>query len=420
MSKYLFHPYTRFSAIKEGSFPNITHGDGVYLYNDQGKPFMDIISSWWACSLGHNHPRIVSSIQNQASKLQHSIIGSMTHPNVINLSEKLAHLMPSSNRNCLYASDGASSVEAALKLALQYWANIGRPKKQKLIGMDQAYHGDSLGALSVGFIDDFHSPYKNVISTGTKLPFPKSTKEDPTGFKLSEKIIQNQADEIAAIIVEPLCLGSAGMKMYKPEYLHKLYEICKKYEIILIVDEIAMGFGRTGKMFAFEHANIDPDIVCVGKALTAGYMPLSACIVKSKIYETFTDLGDKDCTFYHGNTYAGHPIGCAAALSALEIYESEDIILNANKTAAFMKDEINKIAKRIPCIKDIRFLGMIGVVELKNEYQNKISLIRKNLVESGFLFRPLGTNFYFMPPLIITQNEVKKAINALAEAIELI
>ena len=207
------------------------------------------------------------------------------------------------------------------------------------------------------------------------------------------------------------------MKFYSANYLKRLSDLCNEKEILLIVDEIAMGFGRTGKMFAFEHAGIDPDRVCVGKALTAGYMPLSSCIVKNEIYESFSDLGEDDCTFYHGNTYAGHPIGCAAALAAIEIYTSENLIEQSHQTADFLKAELEHF-KSLSCVKEIRSLHMIGVIELKIEFLKDVPSIKNKLRDQGFLFRPLGTTFYFMPPLIITIDELRDAVDAIKNVLK--
>ncbi|HSR88759.1 MAG TPA: adenosylmethionine--8-amino-7-oxononanoate transaminase, partial [Pontiella sp.] len=377
----------------------------------------DIVSSWWACALGHSHPKVVKAIQDQANVLQHSITGGMTHPKVLELADRLARLMPTPERHSVFASDGCSAVEAALKIAVQYWYNAGRPEKNWLIGMDQGYHGDSLGALSVGFVDGFHKPYENTVTHPAKLPFPCPTDNDPDGFLPSQRIIEQHADQLAAVIVEPLCLGSAGMKIYSPGYLKKLADSCAANDILLIIDEVAMGFGRTGKRFAFNHAGIDPDMVCLGKALTAGYMPLSACIVKDKIYNTFSDEGEKDCTFYHGNTFAGHPIGCAAALAALDIYEAENTVKHACEMADKMKRWMLPMAE-LGCVQELRFLGMIGVVELKPDTKPLIAKIRQSLHQQGYLFRPLGTIFYLMPPLVISDDELRAAVYALQQTIE--
>ncbi|HEY5621287.1 MAG TPA: aminotransferase class III-fold pyridoxal phosphate-dependent enzyme, partial [Pontiella sp.] len=368
------------------------------------------------CALGHGHPKVVKAIQEQAGVLQHSITGSLTHPNVLKLADRLADLMPTPERHSVFASDGCSAVEAALKIAIQYWYNLGRPEKTWVIGMDQGYHGDSLGALGAGFVDGFHKPFEHAVSHPAKLPFPVPTDNDPDGFLPSKAVIEQHAGKLAAVIVEPLCLGSAGMKMYSAGYLKKLADCCADHDVLLIIDEVAMGFGRTGKRFAFNHAEIDPDMVCVGKALTAGYMPLSACIVKDRIYNTFSDTPE-DHTFYHGNTFAGHPIGCAAALAALDIYEAEDTVERAAETAKKMKQWMLPMAE-MECVKELRFLGMIGVAELTPETKPLISKIKHSLFEQGYLFRPLGTMFYLMPPLIISDDELRAAVYALQQTIE--
>jgi adenosylmethionine-8-amino-7-oxononanoate aminotransferase len=416
MKNRIFHPYTPFSAFRQ-EFPNMVRGEGIYLFDDKGNRYVDIVSSWWACALGHSHPEVVKAIQKQAGELQHSITGSMTHPGVLELADRLARLMPTPDRHSVFASDGCSAVEAALKIAVQYWHNKGKPDKNWLIGMDQGYHGDSLGALSVGFVDGFHEPYKKTVKHPAKLPFPVPTHEDADGFLPSQVVIEEHADKLAAVIVEPLCLGSAGMKIYSAGYLKKLADCCAANDVLLIIDEVAMGFGRTGRRFSFNHAGIDPDMVCVGKALTAGYMPLSACIVKDNIYDTFSDEGEQDRTFYHGNTYAGHPIGCAAALAALDIYEAEDTVKRSAAMAEKMKQWMLPI-KELPCVKELRFLGMIGVVELKAEAKPHVSGIKQSLKQQGYLFRPLGTTFYLMPPLIISDDDLRAAVYALQQTLE--
>ncbi len=416
MKNKIFHPYTTFSSIEQG-FPNMVRGEGIFLFDDAGNQYVDIVSSWWACALGHGHPKVVKAIQEQAGILQHSITGGLTHPGVLELADRLAKLMPTPERHTVFSSDGCSAVEAALKIAIQYWYNAGKPEKTWVIGMDQGYHGDSLGALGAGFVDGFHKPFERVVAHHAKLPFPQPTTDDPDGFEPSRTVIEQHANELAAVIVEPLCQGSAGMRIYSAGYLKKLANCCAENGVLLIVDEVAMGFGRTGKRFAFNHAGIDPDLVTVGKALTAGYMPMSACIVKDSIYNTFSDAGEKDCTFYHGNTYAGHPISCAAALAALDIYEAEDTVERAAEMAEKMKLWMLPMAE-LDYVKELRFLGMIGVVELKPEAKPLVAKIKQALFEQGYLFRPLGNVFYLMPPLVITDDELRAAVYALQQTLE--
>jgi adenosylmethionine-8-amino-7-oxononanoate aminotransferase len=264
----------------------------------------------------------------------------------------------------------------------------------------------------VGFVDGFHKPFENTVHHPAKLPFPEPTAADPDGFEPSRAVIEQHAGRLAAVIVEPLCLGSAGMKMYSPGYLKKLAACCAEHEVLLIIDEIAMGFGRTGRRFAFNHAQIDPDMVCMGKALTAGYMPMSACVIKDGIYREFSDEDGRDGTFYHGNTFAGHPIGCAAALAALDLYEANDTVARAAEMAEKMKAWMEPMAE-LPAVKELRFLGMIGVAELKPEHAPKVAAIRQALKEQGYLFRPLGTVFYLMPPLVLSDDELWSAVEAL-------
>ena len=415
MKNRIFHPYTPFSAIDKG-FPNVVRGEGMHLIDDQGRRYVDVVSTWWACALGHGREEVVRAIREQASVLQHSIAGSLTHPGVLKLADRLAGFMPTPDRHVVFASDGCSAVEAALKVALQYWHNVGRPEKNLLIGMDQGYHGDSLGALGVGFVDRFHEPFERITRHSAKLPFPNPGPGDPDGFEPAREILERHAERLAAVIVEPLCLGSAGMKIYSAGYLKKLADCCAENDVLLIVDEIAMGFGRTGRRFAFDHAGIDPDLVCVGKALTAGYMPLSACIVKDALYETFSDQGEKDRTFYHGNTFAGHPIGCAAALAALDVYETEDVVAHTAEKAKRMEARMREKLD-LPAVRELRFLGLIGVAELEPAWRDRVPAIKQRLFARGYLFRPLETVFYLMPPLVIPDAELDDAVDALAESI---
>lgn len=324
----LWHPYTSHSAINNNDFPVIVRGKGPYLFDCGGKRYFDAISSWWCCNLGHSHPRLVQAIKTQAGKLQHSILGNMSHPPAIELAEKLAGLFAGENRRVFFSSDGSSAVEAALKIAVQYWHNLGKPKRCRLLSLENAYHGDTLGAVSAGFLPQFHRPFKSLTFKVLRAAAPFCSK---CSFGLSPDTcrcecfqsmraqVEKHHDTIAAVIIEPLCQCAAGMRIYPPSYLKKLSQLCRKHDILLIADEIAVGFGRTGTMFAFEQAGIDPDIVCLGKSLAGGYLPISATVVKENIYATFADL-PKNHTFCHGHTFAGNPIAAATAIEVLKIF----------------------------------------------------------------------------------------------------
>ena len=326
----IWHPYTRHSALRDG-FPVITRGEGVFLFDSDGNRYVDAISSWWACNLGHSHPRLIQAIIRQASELQHSILGNLTHPRAAELAYGLAGVFPDRRRRVLFASDGASAVEAALRIAVQYRHNIGESGRFQFAAFEDAYHGDTIGAMAVGYLPAFHSAYRPLLFPVYKVKTPDCSACLPETspetcavqcFSSMQRTVEEHAKELAAVIVEPLCQGAAGMRMYPAKYLRKLSELCAQNHVLLIVDEIAMGFGRTGRMFAFEHAGIDPDIVCVGKGLSGGYLPISAAVVKEEIFETFADEPE-DHTFYHGHTFAGNPIAAAAAVECLNIYREE-------------------------------------------------------------------------------------------------
>ncbi|MFC1498456.1 adenosylmethionine--8-amino-7-oxononanoate transaminase [Verrucomicrobiota bacterium] len=419
----IWHPYTKHSALQQDKFLVITRGEGIYLYDTDDHKYLDAISSWWCCNLGHSHPRIVQAITEQTQKLQHSILGNMTHPPAIELALKLTELVCPEGARVMYASDGACAVEAALKISLQYWHNTGHTKKTKFVSLKNAYHGDTLGAVSVGYMPSFHKPFEAMVLPGYQAESPCcgtcSHGKDPETcdlecFASMAKIINAHAEEIAAVIVEPLCQGAAGMRIYSSKYLKRLYEYCKEKNVLLIVDEIAMGFGRTGRMFAFEHSDIQPDIVCLGKGLSGGYLPISATVVKKEIYETFSDQPE-DNTFYHGHTFCGNPIASSAALETLRIYEEENIIEQANRLGNLLEKEMS-VMSGSDNVRNVRCLGMIGAVELEDAEMAK--KVKSRLMNEGILIRPLGNVVYLMLPLITPENILCDAVKRLFNAIK--
>ena len=420
MTSHLWHPYTRHSAVAAG-LPNIVRGEGPYLYDDQGQRYLDAVSSWWACALGHSHPRIIAAIQHQTGILQHSILGNLSHPPALALSERLAHLMPTPDRHVLFASDGASSIEAALKIALQYAHQTGRPDRTRFVSIVEAYHGDTLGAVGVGYLEAFHHLLKPSLNISWQLPFPECNCHGADCaapcFREVPDFLKERAHQIAGVIVEPICLGAAGMKIYGAPYLKQLAELCAALDIPLIVDEIAMGFGRTGRRFAFEHAGIDPDIVCVGKALTAGYLPMSAAIVKDRLYDTFADT-PADHTFYHGHTWSGNPIAAAAALEALTIYEEQDLVTRSATLGIHLLNELRKL-ESLPTVKSVRGIGLIGAVELHPDQGQppRARRMQHRLRDRGILLRPLGNVLYLMPPLNIEASILDEMIGAIGDCL---
>ena len=413
--RHLWHPYTKFSGLTPEALPLIVRGEGIYLFDQAGRKYVDAIASWWCCALGHGHPRLVAAIARQARELQHSILGNLSHPRAVELAAQLAALMPTPNRHALFASDGASAVEAALKIALQYRYNIGQPQRTRFAALQDAYHGDTLGAVSVGYVEEFHRAFRPLLQPAVMLPLPATA-----DFAPARKILETHAAELTAVIVEPLCLGAAGMRMYPAGWLAELAAWCRAHDVLLIADEIAMGFGRTGKMFAFEHAGIDPDIVCVGKALSAGYLPISATIVKDEIYRTFDDRPE-DRTFYHGHTFCGNPIAAAAALETLRVFAEEGLVAQVAEKARRLAAALVPLAA-LPQVKDVRCLGLIAAVELQPDQPRRSpprpQRVRQWLFEHGVLLRPLGQVVYLLPPLVITARELEQLASQLAQAVQ--
>ena len=401
MANYIWHPYSRLSVLKKTPPPVIERGDGIYLYDRSDKRYMDAISSWWCTLLGHSHPRLTAAIVEQTGRLQHSILGNLSNSPAEKLSSLLAESMPDSEVHVMFASDGASAVEASLKTAMQYYTNRAITGKDSFFSLKGDYHGDTLGAVSVGFVPGFHEPFSS-FARG-KCFTVDLPDYDQTGFGPTREILESNRERICAAIVEPLCQGASGMKMYPPQYLKDLSEACRELDILLIVDEIAMGFGRTGSYWAFEQADIIPDIVCAGKAITGGYLPLSAMICRDEVYETFSDLGEKDNTFYHGHTFAGNPIASACAVEAMTIYDEMNVAEVSKNIGNQMEEYLSPLKEKKGVI-DARFLGSIAAIELKDP--DTAQSIYKELLSKGYLVRPLGNVVYLMPPLIIENAEL--------------
>lgn len=409
---HVWHPYTRASTLEGGPPPVIVRGEGIHLIDADGRRYVDAIASWWCAALGHGHPRIIEAIRQQADRLQHSILANLAHPQAAELAARLAALMPDPHRHVLFASDGASAVEQALKIAVQYWSNTGQPERHRFACIEGAYHGDTLGAVGVGYLDAWHRPFRPLLARALTLPWSG-------GFQAWQDRLDRHAGELAAVIVEPLCLGAAGMRMYPASLLRELADWCRTRGILLIVDEIAMGFGRTGRLFAFEHAGIDPDLVCVGKALSAGTLPISATIARDEIFAAFQDR-PIDRTLQHGHTFCGNPLAAAAANEALRVYAEMDIAERAARLGAQLAEELNAL-RGLPTVKEVRGLGLVGAVELHPEAAPPSAplphRIRLALMERGVLLRPLGDVLYLMPPLTIEEDELRALARAFVEAI---
>ena len=411
----VWHPYSYIADVEAEPFPVIVRGKGVYLFDADGNRYIDGISSWWACNLGHGHPRIVEAIKRQAETLQHSMIGGLSHNTIIELSERLIAVCPTGLTRAFYASDGSSAVEAGLKIAVQYWRNVGKAQKTGFASLEGGYHGDTLGAVSVGMVESFHSVCRPLLFDTHKAVSP-NCRQCPMGrkpgacdiecFSSMEDILAEHHDTLAAVIVEPLNQAAAAMRIYPARYLSRLSALCQEHGVLLIADEIAMGYGRGGTMFACEHASITPDIMCLGKGMAAGYLPISATVVTDDIYSSFRDQPHADRTFYHGHTFTGNPIAAAAAIETLKVYEDERILENMAPLIESLASHLSAFAD-MDMVVDVRQVGMVGAIE--TDTPSDPTFTRRVCTETrkrGALLRPLGNTLYLWPPLNITHQEL--------------
>lgn len=426
--KHIWHPCSQMKDYETLPPIVVDHAAGPYLYAADGKSYLDIISSWWCNLLGHCNPKINAAIKRQLDNLEHVIFVNFSHEPAIRLAEELAGVVPEGLTKFNFADNGSASVECALKIAFQYWAQSGHPEKQRFMCLSEGYHGETIGALSVGSMDLFAQIYKPMMMNNIHVQAPDCYR-CPYGqtrgccscqcFEHAEKAFAEHAKETAAIIVEPILQGCAGMRVYPALYLQKLRALCDEYDVLLIADEIATGFGRTGKMFACQHAGVTPDIMCVSKALTGGYLPMSVTCTTENIFMAFYDDYSKGKAFMHSHTYSGNPIGCAAALAVLQILREEDILAQADQKAAYFTAALEDAFGSHKNVGEIRHIGLINAMELVTDKKAKTGFdaslrigyeIYKKALQRGLLLRPLGNVLYFNPPLNIEIKDLDKAI----------
>ncbi len=422
--KYIWHPCSQMKDYETLPPIVIDHAQGINLYDIEGKCYKDVISSWWCNLLGHCNPRINQAVKKQVDTLEHVIFANFTHKTAITLCQKLMEVLPKGLCKFNFADNGSAAIEMALKMSFQYHYQTGNPQKKRFMALADAYHGETLGALAVGGVDLYSEIYKPLLLDVIRIEGLNCyrcqwgkcrDKCNCECFIKAEEAFTKYADETAAIIVEPILQGSAGMKIYPPLYLKKLRELCDKYNVHLIADEIATGYGRTGKMWAFDHAGVCPDIMCLSKGLTGGYMPMAIAITTQKIYDAFYDDYTKGKAFMHSHTYAGNPLACSAAIEVLNILKDENIIENSQEKAIYFNNIIKNKFLPLNNVGEVRSIGLINAIEIvkdkntKEPFDSSLRLgyqIYKKALEKGVLLRPLGDVIYFNPPLIIEKNDM--------------
>ena len=433
--KYIWHPCSQMKDYEELPPIIVDYAKGMYLYDIEGKSYLDVVSSWWCNLLGHCNPRINEAVKNQLDKLEHVIFANFSHKPAIELCERLMNVIPAGLVKFNFSDNGSSSVESALKMSFQYHYQTGKPEKTKFMALSGGYHGETIGALSVGGVDLYSKIYKPLLFNTVRVDAPDCyrcsyglDRENCQAecFEKAEKEFAKIGREVSAFIVEPVVQAAAGMRIYSAVYLKKLRKACDEYGINLIADEIATGYGRTGKMFAFEHAGVSPDIMCISKGVTGGYLPMALTITTQKIYDAFYADYNEGKAFMHSHTYSGNPLAASAAVEVLKVLEEENIIENARENAVYFKELLKEELGSHKNVGEIRSIGLINAIELVEDRQNKATFeaekrvgyeIYKCALKEGLLLRPLGDVLYFNPPLIISKEEIDLAVNLCKKAI---
>ena len=437
---YVWHPFTQMKEWEQQNPLLINRGKGTLLYDMDGNAYLDGTSSIWVNLHGHRHPRIDQAIRQQLTKIAHTTFLGLSHPSAIQLAKALVKIAPIGLQKVFFSDNGSTAVEVALKMAIQYWQQCPSPQPQKtqFIHLSSAYHGDTVGGMSLSGIELFQQPFSSLLfpgrhnvdspycyrcPLGLQFPHCQMTCVDPL-----ETLLQGKHEEIAGIIVEPMVQGVAGLIPSPPGYLRRVHELCQQYQVLFIADEVATGFGRTGRMFACEHESVCPDIMAIAKGLTGGYLPLAATLTTKEIYSAFLGDPHEGKTFFHGHSYTGNPLGCAAALANLSIFKTERTITKVQRRTPKLAMFLQKLAND-PWVGDIRQCGyMVGIELVQNKVDkapfpaidrigHRVGLTARSL---GLLIRPIGNTMILMPPLSATLKELKQMVDILSVAISLV
>lgn len=433
--KYIWHPFTQMKDYMESDPLIIERGEGFYLIDVYGNRYIDGVSSLWVSVHGHGKKELVNAIKVQAETLCHStLLGIANVPSIL-LAKKLTEIVPEGLTKVFYSDNGSTSVEIALKMAYQFWQQKGEKRRKRFIKFSNAYHGDTIGAVSVGGIDLFHRVYKPLLFKTYKAPSPycyrcpMKLKKDSCGLACVhefEKVVKRYKDEVCAVIIEPVVQGAAGMIIQPDGFLSAIWKITKENGLLFIADEVATGFGRTGYMFACEKENITPDFLCLSKSITGGYLPLAVTMTTEEVFNGFLGKFEEFKTFFHGHTYTGNPLACAVALKNLELYETDKIIEGLKDKIKLLEHELKRFYN-LPSVGEIRQMGFMVGIELVKDKKTKRSYApeekkgQKVILEArkmGVVIRPLGDVIVLMPPLAITEELLKELIDVTYKSIE--
>lgn len=433
--EHVWHPCTQQKDHESLPPIPVVRAEGVYLIDIDGNRYLDGVSSWWVNLFGHNHPRLNRALTEQAGRVAHHIFAGFTHEPAVELATRLARLAPPGLSKVFFADNGSAAVEVALKMSFQYWQQCGRQEKTRFVSLREAYHGETLGALSVGGCDLYREVYRPLLLQGFQAPGPDcyrcpygQCRDDCQAecFAPLEELVTSHHHQIAAVIIEPLIQCAAGMRIYPPLYLKKLRALCDRYQVHYIADEIAVGFGRTGKMFANEHAGVSPDLMCLSKGITGGYLPLSVTLTTDAIYQAFYADYQEQKAFLHSHSYTGNALACAVAVEVLKIFEDEQILAAVAAKGRFIDSYRNHFGE-LSQVGEMRRCGLVAALELVADRDSRTAFpwqqrrgyqVYRRALELGVLLRPLGNVIYFMPPLTISDTELEQLLTTAWQAID--
>ena len=432
----LWHPCTQMKDHEKLPLIPIRSGEGVWLQDFDDNRYLDAVSSWWVNLFGHANSVINQAVKNQLDQLEHVILAGFSHEPAIQLAEKLVALSPKNLQKCFYADNGSSAIEVALKMSFHYWRNTGHTQKTRFISLANSYHGETLGALSVGDVALYKETYEPLLLQTITVASPDCyhREQGQSWEDYSRQMIQpmlntleKHHETVAAVIIEPLVQCAGGMRMYHPIYLKLLREACDQYNVHLIADEIAVGFGRTGTLFACEQADISPDFMCLSKGLTGGYLPLSVTLTTQDVYNAFYDEYENLTAFLHSHSYTGNALACAAALATIDIFETENT-LETNKPKSQLIAQLCSSLSDHPNVAEVRQTGMITAIEICKDKQTRAPYpwqerrglkVYQHGLQNEVLLRPLGSVVYFMPPYIITEEEIRQMVKVAIDGIDI-
>jgi adenosylmethionine-8-amino-7-oxononanoate aminotransferase len=412
---HVWHPYTQMREYLEQEPLVLASAKGSRLFDVDGRSYLDANASWWCSTLGHQHPRLVQALCEQAAKMSHVALAGIAHEPAAALAAEICALAPPGLSKVFYSDDGSTAVEVALKLALQYWRQNGRPERKRFLTLDGAYHGDTLGAASLCGMDVFRRAYGGVLLDCLRVPPGSGGYEQ--AFDALGRLLRTNADELAAVIVEPIAQGASGMRIYPPEFLQALRERTREHDVFLICDEVFTGYGRTGPFWASEHARVSPDILCTAKGFTAGMLPMAATLVGERVFSGF--LGDAERTFFYGHTFCGNPLGAALAREVLRVFRDEQVLARAQPKAERIARAFEQF-RSLPDVRETRSLGMIGALDLaggRSYLEQRGKRVQAEALRRGAYLRPLGNTIYITPSLNIPDDDLDELLGIVEESV---